>query len=380
MKIVYIITRSDWGGAQANLFDLIQYAHRHAYECHLIVGEEGRLSEQVRTLGVPISLVPTLVQPIHPWKDMLATRAIIQRLREIKPDMVHLHSSKAGIVGRIAAHITGIPAIFTVHGWAFTEGVSPLRRAISLPLERWIAPWSKRMICVSEYDHQLALKYKVGHGEQLVTIHNGIPDVEARNRAVYKEWDKKLDPMRCVMVARFSSQKDYATLLHAASQVEVPLELNLVGQGELMDSMRHLVKELQLDRQAHFLASRSDIPDILVHNDLFVLTTNYEGFPISILEAMRAGLPVIASDVGGVREAVIDGVTGYLVPRGDIEAVRNRLEKLANDPGLRTRMGKAGRQRFLQHFTAQHMLERTFELYHEVQGSTGSMKKQQAFS
>jgi glycosyltransferase involved in cell wall biosynthesis len=369
MKITYIITRSDWGGAQAHLFDLIEYAHNHtSHECQLIIGEEGTLAERVRAIGVPVFLVPTLVQPIHPLKDILAVHDLIRLFKQINPDLVHLHSSKAGMVGRLAARFLRIPAIFTAHGWAFTDGVPSFRRTISLPLERWVARYSQRIICVSEYDRQLALQYQVGKAEQLVAIHNGIPDIKLNDLLRYERAGEENAAVKCIMVARFSAQKDYATLLHAASKVKAPLHLQLVGQGELIEPMQQLARERKLENVVHFLGPRSNIPQLLAANDIFILTTNYEGFPISILEAMRAGLPVIASDVGGVREAVVDGVTGYLVPRGDVDAVRERLEKLASNPELRRKMGEAGRQRFLQCFTAQQMLARTFGLYEEVGG------------
>jgi glycosyltransferase involved in cell wall biosynthesis len=367
MKITYIITRSDWGGAQAHLYDLIEYAHINTdHSCHLIVGEEGRLAEQVRGLGIPVTIVPTLIQPIHPLKDILAVRDLVGLLKQINPDIVHLHSSKAGMVGRIAARILRLPAIFTAHGWAFTDGVSSFRRMISLPLERWVARYSQRIICVSEYDRQLALQYKVGGPEQLVTVHNGIPDINEKQLLSHENSNEKREALRCIMVARFSAQKDYATLLYATSRVTVPIELHLAGQGELITSMRNLAKELRIEDKTNFLGPRSDIPELLSSNDVFVLTTNYEGFPISILEAMRAGLPVIATDVGGVSEAVIDGETGYLVSRGDSKAVQERIEILAKNLELRRKMGEAGRRRFLENFSSQKMIDKTFSLYKEV--------------
>jgi glycosyltransferase involved in cell wall biosynthesis len=365
MNITYIITRSDWGGAQAHLYDLIEYAHIHTpHSCHLIVGEEGRLAERVRLLGVHVTIVPTLVQPIHLWKDIVAVRDIVQVLKDIQPDIVHAHSSKAGIVGRIAAHIRGIPAIFTAHGWAFTDGVSRFRRAISLPLERWVARYARKIICVSEYDRQLALKYNVGRREQIVTIHNGIPDVHIDHVPVLSH-DQVV---KCAMVARFAAPKDYVTLVQALSKVslQLPITSYLVGQGEEIGTIQKLARELHIEKNTHFLGARSNIPEILAQVDVFLLITNYEGFPLSILEAMRAGLPVIATDVGGVSEAVVDGVTGYLVPRGDSQAIQERIERLARNPQLRRNMGEEGRRRFLKHFTSEKMLDKTFALYREV--------------
>ncbi|MED4730178.1 glycosyltransferase family 4 protein [Aneurinibacillus migulanus] len=373
MNISYIITRSDWGGAQAHLYDLIEYIkHNTEYNCHLIIGEEGRLSEQVQVLGVPVDIIPTLIQPINPWKDLRAISDVLRILKRVKPSLVHTHSSKAGMVGRSAARIAGIPSVFTAHGWAFTEGVSTFRKNIAVPLERWMGRYSDSIICVSEYDRKLALDYRIASSEKIVAIHNGIPDVE---RAFIKE-HQTLETqqatedraLKCIMVARFSVQKDQETLLRAISKLSLgtPIELYFVGQGELIDSMRLLAKELNVIQKVHFLGPRVDIPQLLATMDVFLLITNYEGFPISILEAMRTGLPVIASNVGGVREAITDGVNGYLVSRGDSEAIKERLELLARDSNLQKVMGKAGREKFLKYFTSKKMFEKTLSVYNKV--------------
>ncbi|WP_027415573.1 glycosyltransferase family 4 protein [Aneurinibacillus terranovensis] len=359
MKIAYVITRSDWGGAQSHVFDLLRYASQFE-ECHLIVGEEGELTERVRNLPVSVWHVPTLIQPIHPFYDCLALRDILRVLRKIKPDLVHTHSSKAGFIGRFASRLADFPSIFTAHGWAFTEGVSAFRKKISIPMERVAAKISKKIICVSEYDRELALQYEVAEENKLITIHNGISEQYSINN------QDTGDTMRVVMVARFSAQKDHNTLIRAAANISSPVEFILVGHGELMEQSRLLVNQLHVADRISFLGMQRDIPGILSKSDVFVLTSHYEGFPISILEAMRAGLPVIASDVGGVKEAVIDGVTGFLVPRGDVQAVQNRLEVLANNPIFRKQMGEAGRKRFLEHFTKQKMIEKTFSVYEEL--------------
>ncbi|WP_047150873.1 glycosyltransferase family 4 protein [Aneurinibacillus tyrosinisolvens] len=359
MKIVYIITRSDWGGAQAHVFDLLRYACT-SNKCYLIIGEEGILAERARELDIPVWIVPTLIQAIHPFYDVLAIHHIRRIIKNIRPDIVHAHSSKAGIVGRIAAWITGVPSIFTAHGWAFTDGVSVVRKKISIPMERLVAKLSTYIICVSEFDRQLALRYKVANEEQLVTVHNGITE-----QGMVSEHHNK-DKTKIIMVARFSTQKDYRTLILTSAKLSSPVELFLVGEGELLESSRRLAVEQGVASKINFLGMRKDIPEILSACDVFVLTSHYEGFPISILEAMRAGLPVIASDVGGVKEAVVDGVTGYIVPREDVQAVRDRLETLAKNPKLRKQMGQAGRGRYLERFTSQQMVDKIFSLYWEA--------------
>lgn len=358
MNILYVITRSEPGGAQTHLLDLL-CAFGQRVQVELATGEEGFLVEAAREQDIPVHHIPTLIQPLSPTKDAAAVAALARLLKRVRPDLVHLHSSKAGVVGRLAARVAGVPSVFTAHGWAFTEGVSGTRARVALASERTVTPLGQRVIAVSDYDRLLARRHAVGREDQIVTVHNGIADAPSVGMA------PPHPVLRVVMVARFSSQKDHATLLGAVARVP-NLHLSLIGDGELLPQARTLAERLGIARRVDFLGTRSDVPQVLAGHHVFTLISHYEGFPISILEAMRAGLPVVASDVGGVREAVVDGVNGCLIPRGDVAALAAALEALADDPEKRTRMGAAGRRRFLNHFTLQGMIDKTWAVYEEV--------------
>jgi len=169
------------------------------------------------------------------------------------------------------------------------------------------------------------------------------------------------------MVARFERQKDHATLLQAlAGLAHRAWELELIGDGPLRPEAAALTRALGIGDRVHFLGARRDVAERLACQQAFLLISNWEGFPRSILEAMRAGLPVVASDVGGVREAVVDGSTGLLVPRGNPDALRERLDVLLQDPTLRSRFGQAGRARYEERFTFDRMLEQTLAIYRDV--------------
>jgi glycosyltransferase involved in cell wall biosynthesis len=169
------------------------------------------------------------------------------------------------------------------------------------------------------------------------------------------------------MVARFQEQKDHALLLTALSGLrDRPWQLELIGDGPLQPAVEEQARRLGLDRQVQFLGVRRDVAERLARSQLFVLATRWEGFPYTTLEAMRAGLPVIASDVGGVREAVAHGETGFLVPRGDVEALRRRLSELLAAPELRRRLGAAGRRSFETTFTFERMIDKTAAVYQAV--------------
>jgi glycosyltransferase involved in cell wall biosynthesis len=194
----------------------------------------------------------------------------------------------------------------------------------------------------------------------MTAIHNGMPGCNLR-----AEPGRRCVP-RLVMVARFRQPKDHALLLRALAGVEEDYRLQLVGDGPLMHYAMHLSEALGIDGRVEFLGLRGDVKELLAQAQVFVLASNYEGFPISIVEAMRAGLPVVASDVGGVSESVCDGENGFLVPRGDMPTLRNRLQKLISNATLRERMGAASRRRYVEEFTVERMVSKTLAVYEKV--------------
>ncbi len=361
VRLLYLITRAEHGGGQVHLLDLLR-GFRDRYDLALGIGEEGYLAGAARDLGLPVFVLPHLVHPIRPLEDARAVRDVYALIRRLRPALVHAHTSKAGLIGRVAARAAGVPAVFTAHTWAFAEGISRQRQAVGVAGE-WLASGiSERIINVSEANRRLALRYHVAPASKLVVVHNGVPDVPDRAQP------GGTDEPRIVMVARFSTQKDHALLLHALSDIDRPFHLLLVGDGPLRGAVEREARRLGLTERVEFLGARDDIAAILATASIFVLASRWEGFPLSILEAMRAGLPVVASSVGGVEEAVDDGVTGWLVPVSDRAALRRRLVPLIEQPEPRIRMGEAGRQRYAREFTLEQMLFRTGAVYAEALG------------
>ena len=370
-RILYIITQGILGGAQTHIRHLCENLKEDC-DVHVAVGVYGPLVENLSQEGIAVHVVPSLVRPISLFKDIGGLRELKRLIKSVKPDLISTHSSKAGILGRLAAKACGVPVIFTAHGWAFTEGVPPTKRLIYIGAERLAAKWADKIICVSENDRKLALGCGVSTEEQLITIHNGMPLISGTFNNNKGEEDKTVE---FIMVARFSEPKDHQLLLHAVQQINSQNDytFSLVGDGELLEKTGSLCFQLNIDEKVRFLGSRQDVPELLAGADVFVLTSNWEGLPRSIIEAMRAGLPVIASDVGGVNELVEEGVTGYLVPRGDVETLRARLETLIDNPELRQQMGMAGYERFIEKFTFDRMLKETVKVYEEVLQKQGKI-------
>jgi glycosyltransferase involved in cell wall biosynthesis len=359
MHILYLITRAEMGGSQTHVLDLLQ-GFREDFQITLATGEEGFLTEAARKLGVQTVVLPNLVQPLRPRQDAKALPDVIRLLRSLKPDLIHCHTSKAGIIGRLAARIARVPAVFTAHTWSFADGTSTLWKLVGTPSERLTARWTEKIIAVSESNRSLAIRRNVARENKIVTVHNGIADTNYRAHPGWSEIPQ------IVMVARFAPQKNQAQLLQALADITLPFKLTFVGDGPTRAAAEALTRDLGLADRVEYLGVRLDTDVILSQSDIFALATNWEGFPITILEAMRAGLPVIATDVDGVREAVTDQVTGYLVPRGDTEALKEKLAALLSSSTLRLQMGSAGRRRYESEFTQAIMLARIASIYHQA--------------
>jgi glycosyltransferase involved in cell wall biosynthesis len=357
-RILFLITRAELGGGQTHVADLLR-GLRTEFEVHLGTGETGYLTEIARELDVPVHLIPSLVQPLSPVKDLAALEQCRRLIREIKPDLVHTHTSKAGLIGRAAARLTGVPSVFTAHTWCFTEGTSWKWSLLGTPLERLAATWCERIIDVSDANRNLAVSKRVGTTARHVTIHNGIPDHPLRSAP-----GKRAVP-RIIMLARFAPQKAQSLLVKAVEGIGQPFELVLVGDGPTRGAVREQVFKAGLSERVIFLGQRLDVPELLAASDIFALFTHWEGFPITILEAMRAGLPSVVSDVGGVREAVHESC-GKIVAPGDVAGFRDALQALLADASLRRQMGAAARARYETNYTVQSMLEKTVAVYRAV--------------
>jgi glycosyltransferase involved in cell wall biosynthesis len=360
MKIAYVITLMDGlGGAQVHVRDLSVWLKGRGHEPVILAGAVGGVSDTLKTQGIEVLHIPEIVRPIRPWKDFKAIWELRRKLKEIAPDVVSCHSSKAGLVGRIAAKLAGLPVIFTAHGWAFTPGVPIVPRYIYMVSEWLCGPLSDHIISVSERGRGQALAAHIAPPQKITTIHNGMPDMEMPPRQPH-------DPPRLGMIARFADPKDHHTLVAALATLgDLEWQLELVGGGDTQ-AVRQQAEALGIADRITFAGERFDTGSILRDLDVFILLSRHEGFPRSILEAMRSRLPVVATDVGGISESVVQGETGLLVPYADVSATAAALRALICDPQKRQRMGEVGRDRYLRKFTFDHMVKPTLEIYEKV--------------
>lgn len=363
MRIVQLVTRMDvLGGAQTHVSDLTKGLRLHGHEVILISHGEGPLTKELQALSITYEHIQTLGVPIQPWKDLQAYRQLIKLLKKYKPDLLAIHSSKAGILGRMAGWRLGIPTIFTAHSWSFS-GLEPgLKRNCYIGMEKLAGALSSGIITVSHHNYREAEKAKIAQKPRMHVIHNGIHDDEwlsAAHTGVRK--------LELIMVARFAHPKNHPLFFQALQELtHLPWHLTLIGDGPLLPEMKSYVTQCGWQHRVHFTGEIKEVAEYLQRAHLFVLVSSSEGLPISIIEAMRAGLPVIASDVGGISELVDEGETGYVVEKNDVTALITALETLITKEEQRIRFGNNARQKYVEDFTFEKMLKDTVHYYEQV--------------
>ena len=356
------------GGAQVHVRDLAVALQKRGNDVSVLAGGGGVLFDSLLEHGVFCRKLEQLVHPIKPLRDGAAFREIKTALSDLMPDLVTTHSNKAGLLGRLAARSLHIPVIHTSHGFLFSDNPDSPRGLFYRLMEKIAARAGDKVIAVAESEFKTAESLHVVPAKKLTVVHNGLGEIALPQQKA----DPALEPPRLVMVARFAAPKDQATLLQALGRLKEKLwTLTLVGDGKGRSAAEKMAGELGLSGRVEFLGVREDTASILASGQVFVLSSRREGFPLSILEAMRAGLPVIASDVGGVGEAVEEGKTGFTVLAADVDALSDRLGRLIDDPALRQTMGEAGRERYLNMFTLDQMVDKTLAVYHDVLSQRG---------
>ncbi len=362
VKVMQVITKGEAGGAQTHVLALCQGLTGRANFVATIGGTDPVtvLGEGLHAIGVPVHRLPQLSNSLSPWRVFTAVRALLRLIREHKPDMIHAHSAVAGVVTRIAGWISSTPVIYTVHGFGFKSEAPVLQRSAAWLAEWALARFTDHMICVSEHERQLARRLPVAP-DRVSVIANALADTPDRA-------DPGNPRLRIAMVARLARPKRPDLLLEALALLrdrwghEVPA--SLIGGGPDLEAQRVLSRQLNL-RAVDFTGDVSDVPRRLAQHTIFVLMSDHEGLPISVIEAMRAGLAIVASDLPGMRELVLPSQHGLLVPN-EAEALAGALAQLAASASLRTRFGHAARQRYEVLFDSPRMVQSVLTLYAQV--------------
>ncbi|MFZ4657225.1 MAG: glycosyltransferase family 4 protein [Caldilineaceae bacterium] len=382
-KVLHPITRLIIGGAQENTMLTAQLLREEGWEVDVVsgpqTGSEGSLIETVRKRGIPLILEPTLVREVNPVKDFLAIFRLARLMRQGQYQIVHTHSSKAGIVGRWAAKLAGVPIIVhTVHGWGHHDYQHPLVRFYYILLEKLTLPITDKLIAVTSKDIDKGLRDGIGQRDDYVVIRSGIeldrfghPQVQRDETRV--AWGIPTDALLIGSVTRLSPQKAPLDFVRAAALVAQRYPnayFMMVGDGPLRSEVEQLAAELGIAERLVLTGLRRDVPELLAAFDLFALSSLWEGLPRVLLQAMATSLPIVATACDGSAEAIETGVNGFLVPPGEPAQLAERLCQLLDQPALAQQMGAAGYAR-VEEFSDRGMVKAIAALYAELLKTKG---------
>jgi len=378
LTVLHVITRMIVGGAQENTLLSCALADPERFECTLLTGSEtgseGELHTASRERGVEFRIEPSLVRRVSPWHDAIAAVRLWRAIRAGGYDIVHTHSSKAGVLGRLAARFAGTPVIVhTVHGWSFNDHQPRPVRALYVWLERLCARFTDALVVVGSPNREEGLALGVGEPGQYHLIRSGIEIEAYRDVPVTREEARRrlgipADAFVVGSVGRLSAQKSPGDLLAAFARVAAAhpqAHLVYVGDGPQRGDLAAAVARAGLGDRVHLLGLRMDVPVVLRAFDVFALASRWEGLPRVFPQAMAAGLPIVATRVHGAPDAITPGENGWLVEVGDVAAMAARLGELASDPATARRMGAAGRAR-VNEFSARRMVDDLEALYERL--------------
>lgn len=360
LRVLVLCTNSDEAGAPIHVQTLIS-SLKDRVLFFAVFGEEGPVAERLRIQGVSVEIVPEMRSSISLRKDFSSYLKLSHCVRKFRPDLMHVHSSKAGMLGRLLSLFHGVPCIYSVHGWGW-RGLGKVSAALVYAVEKILAILVSKShyIYVSrsvEREAQVMLGIPTQRGS---VIYNGVNDVESAPQPE--------GPLCILMPARVTAAKDHESLVRAFEQLDFQVELLLCGTGTDSDSFLCQVREWAPTRH-HFirhLGQRSDVAALLHRTHVFALVSNFEALPLSIIEAMSAGKAIVASDVGGIGELIDQGVNGVLVKKNDVDGIAAAFSSLQSHD-VRERLGATARETFQRNFTSKIMSASILQLYLDLQ-------------
>jgi len=374
-KIVHLQLLPLMSGVQKVSLDELAHLDPARYERIAVCKCEGEFTEQLRRIGVRVHLVPELERAISPRRDVQAYLALRDFFRAERPNIVHTHSSKTGILGRLAAKAAKVPTIVhTVHGYAFPGESRQAIKAIFKFLERKAGQVTNRMIVLNDTDKAIARDLLGVPESRLTLLPNGV-DVDAyapaspERRAALRAGEfgvHDADHVIVGMIGRLWLQKNPQCFVRAAIRVTAlrpNVSFFMIGDGEFRAELEAAIQASGDAQRIRILGWRSDVPELLKALDLMVLPSRWEGMPLAILEAMSSAVPVVASDIPGNHHLVEDGSDGRLFPLDDDEALAAALIELVDDPGRRARFSAQARAKVLARYTLSARMDKITAIY-----------------
>ena len=389
-KILYLITKSDWGGAGKYVYDLALAAKKRGFDVAVAAGGRGELAPKLKKEDIRYFNVEGLQRNVTFIKPFVSGLILLKIFFKFRPDVLHANSPQAaGIAGiallicRLFAWKRSFQAVYTVHGWSYHEARPKWQNFLIRLFSKITCLFYQKIICVSEYDRQSALKFKIAPAKKLLTIHNGI-NPQDLNFLSREEARRKLNlqDIRCPVignVGEFTKNKGQIYLLETFKNLrEIGLKFKglIIGWGEEKLNIKNKISVLNLKNDIFLIDNISPAAPYLKAFDVFVLPSLKEGLPYTLLEAGLAELPIIATNVGGIPEIIESEKSGILVPAKNAKALASAIERLQNDKELRNALAKNLYKKVSAEFSKKEMLEKTFALYNQISSGRNDAQTQ----
>ena len=372
-KILFIITQSELGGAQRYVLDLANHLKDNNYDIIVASGQSGHLLDECKKKSIQIHIFKNLIRPIHPFKDLFAFFEIYSFIKKEKPDIVHLNSSKAGILGAVAAKAAGAKkVVYTVHGFVFMEPMAKWKKIFYICAEKFSSFFKDAIICVSEYDKKMGIRYRIAPEKKFITIHNGIEPInflpkEEAQKFLLKSYQLSAISYKLIIgtIANFYPTKGLLYLVQSAKKIieKFPQTLFvIIGDGEDRKILENEIAKLSIKKNVLLLGKVTDALRYLRAFDIYVCSSVKEGLPYSIIEAMSAGLPIVATNVGGIPELLANDC-GILVEPKNSDAIFMGIEKIISSPGLGNILGNNAKIIAQKKYSLDTMIQKTHQIY-----------------
>ena len=375
IKVAHVVTRLDFGGAQQNTLATVRGLDPARFDVLLVCGEGGFFDAEVRAdRNVRAVFLDSLAREVSPLRDLLATLELWKIFQSERPQVVHTHSSKAGILGRLAAALAGVPVVVhTYHGFGFHDRQNPFVKAVYVFLERLCARLTTRLVYVSRANAEYAERHGLGRAANAIIIRSGVKlsDFPARVDAAKLKMSAGIGMHKPVVISigNLKPQKNAADFLAAAAKVSARIpdaRFVFLGDGPQRRALEAKAFALGLEGKVQFLGWRRDGAQWLAASDVFALTSLWEGLPRALVEALRTGLPAVCYATDGVVDVLRDGENGFLVSPGDVDAFAERLARLLEDADLRRRLGAAAAVSIGSEFDIDAMVRAQESLYERL--------------
>jgi glycosyltransferase involved in cell wall biosynthesis len=387
IRVLRVIARLNMGGPAIHVANLAAGLESRGYHTTLVAGSLARGEDSMAfladRLGVSVVAVPEMEREVSPLNDARSIRHLAHLIRETRPHILHTHTAKAGAIGRAAALLAGDarPPIVahTFHGHVLKGYFGPARTAFFRQVEQVLASASDVLVAVSPEVRDELVDLGVAPREKFAVIHLGIPLEErlggpAAGLDLRHAYGIPQDSFVIGWVGRMTGVKDTGAVLRIAAAVRdrgVDAALCLVGDGPEHEQLEQLARELRIARHVYFVGYQAEVAPYYELFDAFVLPSVNEGTPVSAIEALASGTPVVANRVGGVPDVVRDGLDGFLVEPGDVEGAADRLVELARDASLARRLGAAGKERVLDRYSVERLVDDVDRLYRSLLDAKG---------